>query len=85
MRTAEHITEILVYWDTSGNEQGWAELIRYDDGHEDSGPHDANDDDAVDLMVVEVANGLGLDIDEGAVAVTVEDGGCGHWMRPFEN
>jgi len=82
MRTSENIIEVEVYWDTSGDIEGFSERVTYNDGHQESGPCSLVDDhDDIASAVVGVAFSYGLSIDDGSVGVSDRDGGHGVWTR----
>ena len=84
MRTAEQITEILVYWDASDpNNEGWAQRVTYEDGHQESdeATHDVATMDDLDVAVVAAAYAYGLTIENDSVAIDKSEGGSGIWTR----
>lgn len=90
MRTADQITTVEIYWDTTNpGYEGWDYRVRYHDGHEETGAydgvHDADDGSELVAAVQEIGWDFGLDedddIDAGAVAVENVNGGHAVWTR----
>ena len=82
------LKQIEVYWDSQDPaNEGWAERLTYDDGHQESGPCDELDhDDAtsgeLQDAVVALAWANGIEIDTAAVAAdSRQDGGYAVWQR----
>ena len=81
---SRELTSCRVYWDTSDpNNEGWAEKLEFNDGHEESGPcHLLDEDEGNDLAMKEAVVWLAwqYDVEIEAGMVTV-DGLVASWER----
>ena len=80
---AKEVIEVLVYWDTQGEPEDWAERVTYSDGSQDSGPcsWDPTCLDDLPTSVVEAAAVYGVTISPDEVAVSCDEGGYGIWTN----
>jgi hypothetical protein len=80
------LTQVEIYWDSQDpNNEGWAERLTYDDGHQESGPCDLIDTPEASRTELQEAivalawqNGIEIRDDEVAVEPNV-DGGYAEW------